>query len=389
MKKKTHGLAKRVLLIALCAALAMVLACCGFGGEDETTLPPETTLPVETTIPPTTVPPTTADPGPQELSSTEIAQLAGPATVTVHTDSGLGTGFFTDDKGTLVTCYHVIDGATELSVEMSDGGIYRVNSIIDFSELYDVAVLEVNITGNAYLNVCEGTTIQGETVYALGSSRGLDGTFSNGVISAVDRKVGAITCLQTTAATSGGNSGGPLLNVYGEVVGINAMTRTDGQNLNYAIDMSMLDKLSMDKYWDMSDFQEWYVKELKRSYLVYNYDEETFERSKIHTFQSVTGTECAISTLNWTPLKTGEDDGDLAEGYVDTCGIFGYAYDQNEMDQYTEYLKTIGFKYDDAEEYRDWYFPGTAYWYINEFTGVEVIVYVFEDESLMFIEARK
>lgn len=382
-------LTKRLVSLILCAVIVFSFCACGKDDPVETTEPIQTTEPTtEPTTVPTTVPVETTEPGPRELSSTEIAQLAGPATVTVHADSSLGTGFFIDDKGTLVTCYHVIDGATELSVELSDGGIYRVNSIIDFSELYDIAVLEVSISGNAYLNICEGASSQGETVYALGASRGLDGTFSNGVISAINRKVGAITCVQTTAATSGGNSGGPLMNVYGEVVGINAMTRTDGQNLNYAIDVSMIDKLSMNKYWDISDYQEWYDKEIKRSYLVFDYDAQHFERSKIHTYQNITGRECLMSTTTWGPLVDGSD-ANGGEGYIDTCGIYGYDYNVNEMDQYADYLKSIGFTYQGIEERREWIYPGTSYYYLDEFTGVEVVLYVFEDESLIFVEARK
>lgn len=380
---------KRLVGLLLCAVIMLSFCACGKDDPVETTEPIQTSEPTtEPTTVPTTVPVETTEPGPRELSSTEIAQLAGPATVTVHADSSLGTGFFIDDKGTLVTCYHVIDGATELSVELSDGGIYRVNSIIDFNELYDIAVLEVSISGNAYMNICEEDSIQGETVYALGASRGLDGTFSNGVISALNRKVGAINCIQTTAATSGGNSGGPLMNVYGEVVGINAMTRTDGQNLNYAIDVNMLDKLSMNKYWDMSDYQEWYDKEIKRSYLVFDYDAQHFERSKIHTYQNITGTECLMSTTTWGPLVDGSD-ANGGEGYIDTCGIYGYAYNVNEMDQYADYLKSIGFTYQGIEERREWIYPGTSYYYLDEFTGVEVVLYVFEDESLIFVEARK
>lgn len=387
MKTATKHFMKIVLVVMISSLLALMLFGCGSNDTPETTQPP-TTVPTEPTTVPTTVPPTT-DPGPQELSSTEIAQLAGPATVTVHTNDGLGTGFFIDDKGTLVTCYHVIDGANALSVELSDGGFYDVNSIIDFSEMYDVAVLEVNIAGNAYLNVCEGKAIQGETVYALGSSRGLDGTFSNGVISAVDRKVGAITCVQTTAATSGGNSGGPLMNVYGEVVGINAMTRTDGQNLNYAIDMSLLEKLSMNKHWDMSEYQEWYDKEIKRSFLVYNTDTKYFEHSKVNTYHSVTGQPCLMSSSNWNPVKNSEGDYYAEEGYSELYSIHYYEHHQDEEDQYTEYLKSIGFTYGGMEEYQDWEFPGTSYYYVNEFTGVCVDIYVLENDFMMVIQVTK
>lgn len=379
-------LTKRLVSLILCALIMLSFCACGKDDPVETTEPIQTTEP--TTVP-TTVPVETTEPGPRELSSTEIAQLAGPATVTVHTNDGLGTGFFIDDKGTLVTCYHVIDGANALSVELSDGGFYDVNSIIDFSEMYDVAVLEVNIAGNAYLNVCEGKVIQGETVYALGSSRGLDGTFSNGVISAVDRKVGAITCVQTTAATSGGNSGGPLMNVYGEVVGINAMTRTDGQNLNYAIDTSLLEKLSMNKHWNMSEYQEWYDKEIKRSFLVYNTDTKSFEHSKVNTYHSVTGQPCLMSSSNWNPVKNSEGDYYAEEGYSDLYSIHYYEHNQDEEDQYTEYLKSIGFTYNGMQDYQDWEFPGTSYYYVNEFTGVCVDIYVLENDFMMVIQVTK
>jgi hypothetical protein len=213
----------------------------------------------------------------------------------------------------------------------------------------------------------------------------LDGTFSNGVISALNREVGAINCIQTTAATSGGNSGGPLMNVYGEVVGINAMTRTDGQNLNYAIDVSMLDKLSMDKHWDMSEYQEWYVKEIKRSYLVFNSATEDWDRTKIHTYQNITGSDCLLSTAGWDLLETGESEL-IVSGYDELYGVYVYEYDSDEVDAYTEYLKSIGFKFLQMNEYLDWAFPGTSFYYANEFTGMFADIYVFSDESGVVIQ---
>lgn len=143
----------------------------------------------------------------------------------------------------------------------------------------------------------------------------------------------------------------------------------------------------MDKYWNMSEFQEWYDKEIKRSYLVYDYNEQYFERSKIHTYQNVTGSECLLSSTTWGPLIDGSE-ANGGEGYIDTCGIYGYTYNVNEMDQYADYLKGIGFTYQSIEERRNWDYPGASYYYLNEFTGVEVVMYVFEDETIIFIEAR-
>lgn len=360
MKKKICG------MLALLLVLSTLTGC----GEGRTEAPTETS----------TVPAV------RELSATEIANLASQATVTVHTDGGTGSGFFIDDQGTLITCYHVIDGETNITVETADGAIYTVDTIVDFSELYDIAILVAKVKGNSYLEISEEPVTQGETVYALGASRGLDGTFSNGIISATSRKVGAIDCVQTTAATSGGNSGGPLLNVFCEVVGINAYGYSSGQNLNFAIDMSVLDKLTMDKYWNMSDFQEWYDKEIKRSYLVYDYDDECFYRSKIHTYQNITGEACVYSAYGWAYVKSG--DGNLYDGYIDDTGIYYYRYDVNKFDQYCEYLKSIGFTYYDKKEYRDWAYPGTSFFYVNDYTGVALDMYVFDSEEWLVIEAR-
>ena len=241
----------------------------------------------------TPVPEATAEPTEAvrtALSAPDLAVLASKATVTVRTDSGTGTGFFIDDQGTLVTCFHVIDGANEIRVGMSDGGSYDVATIVDFSELYDIAVLKASVKNTPYLKMTTGEVVQGETVYALGASNGLEGTFSNGVLSATSRKIGAIDCVQTNAAISSGNSGGPLMNVYGEVIGINAYRYVTGQNLNLAIIVEMLDKLSMDKNWSISQFREWYAKETDRSYLVRSYNTETdeydFYYSYIHTYQT-------------------------------------------------------------------------------------------------------
>ena len=126
------------------------------------------------------------------LSAPELAKLASPATVTVYADKGTGTGFFIDDQGTFVTCFHVIDGANEIKVGMSDGGSYAVETIIDFSELYDIAVLKASISGTPYLDLNKKEVVQGESVYALGASNGLEGTFTDGLISATSRKIGAI-----------------------------------------------------------------------------------------------------------------------------------------------------------------------------------------------------
>ena len=326
-----------------------------------------------------------AEPVRVEMSAPALAEMASPTTVTVYTDNGTGSGFFIDDDGTFVTCFHVIDGANEIRAGMSDGGSYAVETIIDFSELYDIAVLKAEVSNTPYLDLSREAVVQGETVYALGSSNGLAGTFSNGVISATSRKVGAINCVQTNAAISSGNSGGPLLNAYGEVVGINAYRYISGQNLNLAIVVEMLDKLSMDKNWNISQFREWHAKEKDRSYLVRSYDANEkaydFYYSYIDTYQNVTGQACVGSMQNWNLLEKNNTYGMVKE-YRNDYGVYIYNYDVNEFDKYTDYLASIGFVYQDSVNYDN----GVLYEYYNEYTDYNIFIAVMEAKNYIVIE---
>ena len=326
-----------------------------------------------------------AEPEKMEMTAPELAKMASPATITVYTDSGTGSGFFIDNDGTFVTCFHVIDGANEIRAGMSDGGSYSVGTIIDFSELYDIAVLKADITNTPYLDLSREAVVQGETVYALGASNGLEGTFSDGVISAASRKIGAIDCVQTNAAISSGNSGGPLMNVYGEVVGINAYRFISGQNLNLSIVTGMLDELAMDKNWNMSQFREWHAKESDRSYLVRSYDEDEkkyeFYYSYIHTYQHVTGQSCVGSMQDWRLMEKNVTNGMVKE-YRNDYGVYVYNYNVNDFDKYTEYLVSIGFVYQDSVTYDN----GVLYKYYNEYTDYNVYIGVMEAKNYIVIE---
>lgn len=364
-------------LLALLMLLAMVSAC----GGGNSNAPTDANAPTDVTE---AVP---TEPVRAELSAPDLAELASGATVTVYTDSSTGTGFFIDNQGTLVTCFHVIDGANEIQIGLSNGGKYAVTEIVDFSELYDLAVLKADINGNECLTISEEDVRQGEDAYAVGASKGLVGTFSNGVISATTRKVGIIDCLQTTAATSGGNSGGPLLNKYGEVVGINAYGYISGQNLNFAIAVSVLDELSMDKHWNMNQFREWHAKEISRSYLIrdrssYNEMDRTYSyaHSYIHTYQHVTGRACYGSDTDWKIMQNQMYT--IVREYREKQGVYIYEYDVNEFDQYTEYLTSIGFAYQDSVDYDG----GILYQYYNDYTGYYMLIGVLEAKGYIAIE---
>lgn len=347
----------------------------------KSTEPPETTEPAATTEP--------TEPGPVKMETADLAEYVSQRTVTIHVEgedeySSIGSGFFIDDEGTLVTCYHVIDAAQTISVQISNGGSYDVVKIVDFNPLYDIAVLKVDISGNPYLDVCAEGWRTGETVYAVGSSLGfLEGTFSNGIISSASRSVGMIDCVQTTAAISNGNSGGPLVNEYGQVVGVNAFSYVNGDGLNLAISVRHLDDLDMTRNWNISQFREWYIKETDRSYSIWNYTSGEWEQSMVNTYQHITGRKCWVSDYDWS--FTDNDFDTMVEGYHDYYGVYGYEYDVQEFDTYTEYLNSIGFAFVKTEEYT----TGKSYYYHNEFTGENVDIFILEGDEYVFIEVYK
>ncbi len=179
----------------------------------------------------------------RRLSGEEIYQLAKPAVVSILAlDSqfkslGTGTGFFVSADGLLVTNHHVIDDATILVIKFHDGTSQFVNSALVLNEQWDLAVLRVDGASGSYLNIRdEPLPSPGARVFALGHPLDLEYTFTEGIVSAIrDDPLHKTAVIQTSAPISPGNSGGPLLDEYGEVVGVNTFVRTDGQNINFAI----------------------------------------------------------------------------------------------------------------------------------------------------------
>lgn len=308
----------------------------------------------------------------QEMDVTELAEYvqARAVTISVTLENGgqsTGTGFFIDDCGTLVTCYHVIDGGKSIEIEITGGAKYAVQHIVDFNEMMDIAILKFDLEDTLYLDVFEDEAKTGETVYAVGSSLGfLDGTFSNGIISSVGREIGGVECLQTTAAISSGNSGGPLVNTRGEVLGINAFSYDSGENLNLAVKMSVMDNLKQDKNWNMNDYQEWYTKETSRSYTFHN-SSGRYQKSTVNTYQHITGRQFSEGMTA---------DGDFVTSYRTDLLVYIYDYYPSEFDQYTEYIKSIGFVCEETESDED----STTYTYVNEMSNNDLSFMIMDDQ---------
>ena len=194
------------------------------------------------------------------LSPEVLYEYISPAVVEIQVfdingnQFALGSGFFIDDKGTLATNYHVIEDAYSATAKLSDGSTVNIPIVKAYDMTLDLAIVQADVTESKPLVFAEQGVKTGETVYALGSSQGLTGSFSEGIVSTASREIDGVACIQTTAPISHGNSGGPLVNVYGEVVGVNSMTMELGQNLNFAIDIKELSKLDPSLTLSMAEF---------------------------------------------------------------------------------------------------------------------------------------
>jgi len=155
---------------------------------------------------------------------------------------GLGTGFVYSSDGKIVTNYHVIDGAWSAEISIGNKN-YSVTQVLAYDKNRDLAILKINTEKLQAAKLCMQEHPVGKTVFAAGSSRGLTGTFSQGIITYANRMLEGVSYVQHDAAISGGNSGGPLLNSYGEVIGINSWTLEDSQNLNFAVSVRELSNL--------------------------------------------------------------------------------------------------------------------------------------------------
>jgi putative serine protease PepD len=178
---------------------------------------------------------------------TTISVQRGPFTSEAP---GAGTGIVLDTDGTILTNAHVVDGATTLAVTTNDG-VARDATVVATDSAADIAVLHVSDTeGLVAAPLSDSASVQvGDDVIAIGNALALDGgmTVTEGIVSALDRHIetsdGTLDGLiQTDAAISSGNSGGPLVNAAGQVIGINTAVASSGggveaSNIGFAISM--------------------------------------------------------------------------------------------------------------------------------------------------------
>jgi len=140
-----------------------------------------------------------------------------------------------DPAGLVVTTYHVIKGTSSVSVQLNNGASFTTEKIVFASPEKDFAILKVAGRSLPALRLGDSDKIRpGQAVVALGSPLGLENSVSSGVVSGFrELKEGAF--IQTTTPISEGSSGGPLLDMQGDVIGITARSAPEGQNVNFAI----------------------------------------------------------------------------------------------------------------------------------------------------------
>jgi len=165
-----------------------------------------------------------------------IIEDAVKGVVSVLTNDGQGSGVVYSDEGYIITNYHVIQNANEISVLFSDG-LTADAVFLGADTINDVALLKVEMTGLYELDFDESEVRIGEKVIAMGNPLGLSFSVTEGIVSAKGRviKQGSAGLIQIDAPVNPGNSGGPLLNTQGDVVGIVNAKLQGYEGLGFAI----------------------------------------------------------------------------------------------------------------------------------------------------------
>ena len=196
----------------------------------------------------------------RELTAQEIYQRVNPSVVTVMVqldDSvSVGTGVIFRADGYILTNYHVLAGGRDCTVAMDTGRTYEARYVAG-DERNDLAVLKVELTGLPAATFGDSDQlVVGDKVYAIGNPLGVElrGTLTDGIVSAINRDVQVdgrtMTLVQTNAALNSGNSGGPLINACGQVVGINTIKMSSDysnvEGLGFAIPSASIRRLVND-----------------------------------------------------------------------------------------------------------------------------------------------
>lgn len=182
---------------------------------------------------------------PRVHSTVEGVQAFGPAVVVVKSPAGLGSGFIVHEEGYLITNFHVIEGQKHLTVTqfVQEGAelkrvIHDEIRIVALDAFHDLAVLQIendHETPFPTVTLSLDEPVYGESVFVIGNPAGLERTVTEGILSHTGRLFEGSLYLQIDASVNPGNSGGPLFNGHGQVIGVVNMGSRIMQGLNFAI----------------------------------------------------------------------------------------------------------------------------------------------------------
>ena len=240
---------RKITLAVAVAVLAISLVACSF-----TSLLSTPTAPTAVTIPTLPIPSVPQDISTQQGRFIAIYTQINPGVVSIRTTIDQGSGWVYSGDGYIVTNEHVVNGETTVEVDFASG-LKTFGKVVGTDAYSDLAVIKVDVAASELhpLPMGDSSTVQvGQTVIAIGNPFGLSGTMTTGIISALGRSLSSNTqtqsggsfstadIIQTDTALNPGNSGGPLLDLNGQVIGINSeiqttSSTTTGQPVNSGI----------------------------------------------------------------------------------------------------------------------------------------------------------
>lgn len=183
------------------------------------------------------------------LTAEQIFSRCNPAIVQINVSDRLrvrewqGSGFFVDARGLMVTNYHVVEGGYYFQISENDTHFSAVN-VVAFDRHADLAIVRVPGRQGATLTLAgDALPPIGAKVFAIGSPKGLTNTLTEGLVSAHRDVSPRLRMIQTSAAISGGSSGGPLINEQGEVVGVNTLKLVDVDLAGFAVPVEQVHRL--------------------------------------------------------------------------------------------------------------------------------------------------
>ena len=174
----------------------------------------------------------------QVLPPEEIYHRLVPSVLTLQVANSqgehfVGSAFLALDNGIAVTSWHVISDATNVTARLADNRFVSVRGLVDKDEKHDLALIRLDLADRPKVQLNTNTPPVGSRTYVIGAPKGFEFSITDGLLSQV-QQVDGYDQFQVSCPISGGNSGGPLINDHGEVVGITSWTKRDAQNLSFA-----------------------------------------------------------------------------------------------------------------------------------------------------------